>query len=142
LAPTTYKETKRILESDGLPAWHDRPISSIKRRDVIGIIDAITGRDAKVQANRTLAGMRPPTKEWARDRALSDDELRWFWAASTEVGRPFGPLAQLLVLTAQRRDEVAGAGSISTRRFGRFLAPRPKTTVNMRCSSRQPQLRC
>jgi integrase len=130
LAPTTYKETKRILESDGLATWHDRPISSITRRDVIGIIDAITTRGAKVQANRTLErlralfrwaiekdrlhtspidGMRRPTKEWARDRTLSDDELRWFWAASTEIGWPFGPLAQLLLLTAQRRDEVAGA---------------------------------
>jgi integrase len=130
LAAATYKETKRILESDGLPEWHNRPISSIARREVIAVIDAITARGATVQANRTLArlralfrwaiekdrlqaspiaGMKPPTKEWSRDRALSDDELRWFWAACNEVSWPFGPLAQLLLLTAQRRDEVAGA---------------------------------
>lgn len=52
--------------------------------------------------------MRPPTKEYARDRALSDDELRWFWAACETIEWPFGPLAKLLLLTAQRRDEVAG----------------------------------
>ncbi|MGX5830328.1 tyrosine-type recombinase/integrase [Mesorhizobium sp. 43Arga] len=49
----------------------------------------------------------PPT---ARDRVLSDDEIRWLWQATAVVGWPFGELAQLLLLTAQRRDEVA-AGS-------------------------------
>jgi integrase len=37
---------------------------------------------------------------------LSDDEIRWFWLACEEIGQPFGPLFQLLLLTAQRRDEV------------------------------------
>lgn len=37
---------------------------------------------------------------------LSLDELRWFWFACDEVGWPFGPIGQLLLLTAQRRSEV------------------------------------
>ncbi len=103
-------------------------ISEISRRDAIDVIDRIAKR-AEVQANRTLArlrallnwavekdrlasspiiGMKPPTKERARDRTLSDDELRWFWSACEAIGWPFGPLAKLLLLTAQRRDEVAG----------------------------------
>jgi integrase len=53
-------------------------------------------------------GMKPPTKERARDRALTDDELRWFWRACETIDWPFGPLAKLLLLTAQRRDEVGG----------------------------------
>jgi integrase len=52
--------------------------------------------------------MKPPTKEKPRDRVLTDDELRWFSAACDEIGWPFGALAKLLLLTAQRRDEVAG----------------------------------
>jgi len=138
LAATTYRETRRLLEPwrdngktkrvGDLKPWRDRPILSIARRDVIGVIDAIAARGAEVQANRMLARLRalfnwavekdrldaspvvrmkPPTKERARDRALSDDELRWFCAASDDVGWPFGPLVQLLLLTAQRRDEVA-----------------------------------
>src|SRR6266511_3551188 len=55
-----------------------------------------------------VARMKLPTKERPRDRVLSDDELRWFWCAAEEIDWPFGPLAQLLLLTAQRRDEVAG----------------------------------
>ncbi len=38
---------------------------------------------------------------------LSDDELRWLWEACGVIGWPFGPLTKLLLLTAQRRDEVA-----------------------------------
>jgi integrase len=126
--PSTYAETKRVLKGDDLKAWHKRPLTSITRRDVIEVIDKITTR-AEVQANRTLAklkalfnwasekdrikaspveGMKPPTKEQARDRALTDEEIRWFWSACDACGWPFGPMDQLLLLTAQRRDEVAG----------------------------------
>jgi integrase len=129
MAPATYKETKRSLERDVLPQWRDRPISKITRGDVIGLVDAIAARGAEVHANRTLSrlralfnwavekdrlstspcvGAKPPNKEHARDRALTDDELPWFWAACESVEWPFGPLAKLLLLTAQRRDEVAG----------------------------------
>ena len=52
--------------------------------------------------------MKPPSKEQPRDRVLTDDELRWLWRACEAVGWPFGPLVKLLLLTAQRRDEVAG----------------------------------
>jgi integrase len=52
--------------------------------------------------------MKPPTKERPRDRVLTDDELRWLWRACDELEWPFGPLTKLLLLTAQRRDEVAG----------------------------------
>ena len=117
-----------MLEGDDLKAWQKRPLGSISRRDVNDVIDSIATR-AEVQANRTLAklralfnwavdnvriaaspleGLKPPTKEQARDRALSDDEIRWFWTACEASGWPFGPLDQLLLLTAQRRDEVAG----------------------------------
>jgi integrase len=129
MAPSTFKEAKRVLEREAVSAWRSRPAASITRGDVNRIIDAITMRGAEVQANRTLshlralfnwavergriavspvAGMKPPTKERPRDRALSDDEVRWFWQACEVVSWPFGPLAKLLLLTAQRRDEVGG----------------------------------
>jgi integrase len=39
---------------------------------------------------------------------LTDAELLWFWQACQDIGYPFGPLAMLLLLTGQRRNEVAG----------------------------------
>ena len=45
----------------------------------------------------------------ARDRVLSDDELRQVWRAAEETPYPYGPLVRMLILTGQRRDEIAGA---------------------------------
>jgi integrase len=45
----------------------------------------------------------------ARDRVLGDDELRAVWRAAEATLYPYGPLVKLLLLTGQRRDEIAGA---------------------------------
>jgi integrase len=126
---STFKEAKRELEHNALRKWRNRPIASITRRDVIDLVEKISERGAPVQANRTLTRLgtlfkwavekdrlavspaervKPVTQEQARDRVLSDAELRWFWLGADKIGWPFGPLVNLLLLTAQRRDEVAG----------------------------------
>lgn len=43
-----------------------------------------------------------------RERVLSDSEIAEVWAAAGTLGYPFGPFYKLLVLTLQRREEVAG----------------------------------
>jgi integrase len=53
-------------------------------------------------------GVKAPLPEISRDRILSDDEIRWLWLACDKVGYPFGSVAKLLLLTGQRRNEVAG----------------------------------
>ena len=55
-----------------------------------------------------ILGMKPPAKPASRDRVLEDYELKLVWNASQALGKPFGPLVRLLVVTAARRDEVAG----------------------------------
>jgi integrase len=101
----------------------------ILAREEVALLDGIADRGSPVQANRTLARLKTlfkwaldeelipadPTarvrkvvKEAARDRTLSDDEIRLFWAGCDRLGWPFGPMYQLLLLTAQRRDEVGG----------------------------------
>jgi integrase len=129
-AASTYAEAKRDLERNVLPKWRRRPIASITDADVIDLIDGIAARGADSQARHTYArvraffnwvvvqrrrlktspmhGMKPPGKERERDRVLADDELRWFWQGCDKLGWPFGPLFKLLLLAAQRRDEVAG----------------------------------
>src|SRR5262249_47874524 len=127
--PTTWMELRRQLEVDICPKWADRPISTITRQDVIDLLEGISDRGSPVQANRTLARLKTlfrwvvdeelvatdPTarvrkiiKETARDRALSDDEIRRFWIGCDKLGWPFGQMFKLLLLTAQRRDEVGG----------------------------------
>jgi integrase len=43
-----------------------------------------------------------------RERVLSDDELGEIWRAAGEAPAPYGTIVRLLILTGQRRGEVAG----------------------------------
>jgi integrase len=125
--PTTWRELQRQLEVDVFPKWGDRPIASITRQDVTVLLEAIADRGSPVQANRTLARLktlfkwvldeelipvdpsarvRKVVKESARDRTLTDDEISMFWRGCDKLGWPFGPMYKLLLLTAQRRDEI------------------------------------
>ncbi len=60
-----------------------------------------------IDKNPCTGAWRPDVGQ-ARERVLSDDEIRWFWQACDSLGQPFGPILKLLLLTGQRRDEVAG----------------------------------
>jgi len=126
--PRTVEGTERLLRRHVLPRWRGRMVHEITRRDVLDVLDRIVDGGAPIAANRVFAavrkffnwcvardiiaaspcaGVKPPTVERARDRVLSDDELKLVWQAADKVGYPFGPLVQLLTLTGQRRDEVA-----------------------------------
>ena len=111
-----------------LPKWGERDIREITKRDVLDILDGMVDRGSPVSANRLrahlntlfnwakgrdivqanpLEGIKPPAPETPRDRVLNDAELRLFWMACERLGQPFGPLFRLLLLTGQRRGEVA-----------------------------------
>ncbi|WP_372623047.1 tyrosine-type recombinase/integrase [Falsiroseomonas sp.] len=61
-----------------------------------------------VRENPFAALRNISTKSGERDRVLTDDEVGEVWRAAGTLGHPFGPMIRLLLLTAQRRDEVAG----------------------------------
>src|SRR5262245_10512513 len=126
--PRTVQGTERLLRQHVLPHWRGRIVHEITRRDVLDILDRVVDGGAPIAANRVhaavrkffnwavardilaaspCAGVKPPTPERARDRMLSDDELRLVWTATDRLGGTFGPLVKLLALTGQRRDEVA-----------------------------------
>jgi integrase len=75
---------------------------------------------------RGMARVRP--KERARTRVLSDDEIRCLWPELTKAGT-FGALIKVLLLTAQRRNEVAGmaVGEIGADEIWTIPAERSKT---------------
>lgn len=62
--------------------------------------------DQGVIETSPCAGLKAPGKAGSRDRVLTDDELKAIWISADKIGRPFGPVVQLLMLTAQRRGEV------------------------------------
>ena len=55
-----------------------------------------------------MAGMKGPQPLEARDRVLSDEEIKAFWQAASELSWPFENVFKVLLLTGQRREEVAG----------------------------------
>lgn len=120
-------ELERKVRVD-LVAWKDRPLSEIGRADIRAIITA-KHATSPVSANRLLALIRrvfrwavredliaanpamdidPPAQEEERDRVLTLSEIARVWAGAETMGYPYGPLLQVLILTAQRRSEVAG----------------------------------
>lgn len=59
-------------------------------------------------SSNPMARAVTPEKSRARDRALTDAELGTVWRAAAKLGPPFDAMFQLLILTLQRRSEVAG----------------------------------
>jgi len=119
-----------VLTGKGAIAkWGGRKISTIQRPDVIRLLDGLVDQGNPISANRTLALLRKlfnwaegryglssnpcdkvemPGSETARDRVLTDEELAAVWQAASEQGGYFASVVKLLILTAQRRNEVAG----------------------------------
>jgi integrase len=127
-----YHEIKRILERDVAPAWGNRKAKAIRRRDVILLLDGIVDRGSPIMANRTLSwvrrmfnfaarrdivdanpcfGIEAPGRETERERVLSDEELQGLWTGlpSTDTTEATRLAVKLLLVTAQRPGEVAGA---------------------------------
>ena len=60
-----------------------------------------------IQSN-PMTGLPCPKAVKARDRVLSDEEIKALWQAVTAEGWPFASVFKVLLLTGQRREEVAG----------------------------------
>jgi integrase len=99
-------------------AARNRDISDSRGRALFAALSSMFSwlkRQRRVESN-PCAGVHRPVGPEARDRVLSADEIRWFWQACEYVDapltfgapRPFGPLLKVLLLTGQRRNEVAG----------------------------------
>jgi integrase len=87
-------------------------------------------RDDEFNLNAAFVrvGPRASPRERARTRVLSDDEIRIIWSVLGEAGI-FGALLKTLLLTAQRRDEVANMSwkELGTDRIWTIPAERYKT---------------
>ena len=65
-------------------------------------------KERKMIAVSPYVGFEKPNAETSRDRVLSWTELAKVWEAVKGEPHPFGPIVRLLILTGQRRSEVAG----------------------------------
>jgi integrase len=128
LKPRTAHEVERLLDKEIVGPWSGRRLSQIGRAEIHELLDNIVDRGSPITANRTLAwlrrlfswaierglmeanpcsGIRAPAAETARDRVLSDEELKAVWQAAGALGHPYSTFVMLLILTGARRNEVA-----------------------------------
>lgn len=124
-----WKETERILTKYVNPRWSGRRLRSITRADVVVLLDEVQDQNGLYMANRVLAVVRK-LFNWAmveralidatpivpgmarkgekkRDRWLSESEVAELIPALDSLGYPFGQFFKLLLITGQRRNEVA-----------------------------------
>ncbi|QQP89819.1 site-specific integrase [Skermanella sp. TT6] len=124
----SWRERERVFNRDVLPLIGRKPADQVSRADIEAVLDSI-GPQAPTMRRRTFAYLRA-FWNWAvrkehvatspcdridgereaapRERVLTEPELVEIWTAAGTIGYPWGPFIKLLILTAQRRSEVAG----------------------------------
>src|SRR5829696_8781822 len=126
LRPKTLAETRRYLTVSWKPL-HGLGLNDIGRRAVAVRLSEIARDNGPIAANRArvtlsaffnwamreglsdinpVIGTNRAADERSRDRVLSDEELAAIWGACRDDD--FGRIVRLLILTAQRREEVGG----------------------------------
>jgi integrase len=112
--------------------WADKPLSEIDSELVDAVIEEAGGNGRsrklfsvlsvlfsqlplKFRVNNPTRGLKRPGPPASRDRILGkdangnhNDEVTTFWKACNNIGGVYGHLAQLMLLTGARREEVAG----------------------------------
>ncbi|MER2197177.1 tyrosine-type recombinase/integrase [Methylobacterium brachiatum] len=127
LRPSTLANLRTHI-SKHFAELHGMEVASVTRADIAKMLRDTTeksGAQASLRARRTLStvfawaigegvaeanpvvGTNAPAEDIRRDRVLDRDELIAVWKACPSTD-DFGRIVRLLVLTGQRRDEVAG----------------------------------
>lgn len=127
--------SEREIRKELIGTWGHRPVTALTRTDVVGLIDKIVDRGKKRQAHNILGHART-IFNWAinrgvygldaspcdrlkpsaligektsRQRVLNDLEIKAVALGAKGLGYPYGPLVEMLMLTGQRKAEVAEA---------------------------------
>jgi integrase len=127
----TADQRERIFRRLVYPAIGDRQIDTLKRSEVVRMLDKIEDNSGQRMADVTLAALRrvfnwhatrsdtfvPPivrgmgrqnVAEHRRTRTLGDSEIRQIWTAATvPEAQPFANLIKLALLTSARRGELS-----------------------------------
>lgn len=126
--PSSVAMAKMVVKLYLQPKLGNRPIPQIAQKDLQSVIDAIplnkramrrnvfayasvlfgwAARRQYITAN-PLSSMEKPQAPVSRDRVLDDAELLKVWTATELLPSPWGAFYRLLILTGQRKSEVAG----------------------------------
>jgi len=130
----SMNQREAVLNRLVYPAFGDKPIDQIKRKDIVKLLDEIQDRNGAAMADSTLMvvrrimnwhasrdedfrspivrGMSRGDPGRARTRVLTDEEIRAVWRTADKIHKPaglmmFARMLQFILLTAVRRKEAA-----------------------------------
>jgi integrase len=124
----TWKMTEQVFQNHIYPALGHRIARDVRRREVVAMLDKIAAMPRAYAANHVLSVLRKmynwaierdelefnpclnikkPVAVIERERVLTRDEVKAFWYSADEFGYPYGAVFQILLLTGQRRSEIA-----------------------------------
>ncbi len=112
-----------------LKSWLNTPANTFSQVDAVQVLDTTKRSRGPIAANRLRAYCRScwgwamkrgslvinpwaatprPSRERSRERVLENVEVAAVWRAAVEMDHPWNLIIRLLLLTGQRRQEVAG----------------------------------
>jgi integrase len=127
LRATTLSLKRRMFENHISPRLGDRPITQVRRAELVDLADRLAAAGFRAQVNRVLAevvamlrwcadrdwieavptvGRSAKVKEKPRDRTLTDAEVAAFWKATERLTETVRDYLRLLLLTGQRTEDV------------------------------------
>jgi integrase len=141
----SWRSDARMIRRE-LEAWRDRPVASLRRRDVLDVLEGIVARGAPILANRVLsliskmlnfglgldgwleanvaAKLSKPSTEQSRSRVLTEAEIKTVWAHLSE------PPPDGLEVNEARYWKLTRAAL----RLRLITAQRGKEVLSMRCA--------
>lgn len=126
--PTSVGQAKVSINKYLVPKLRGKPMPHITKADLQAAFDKIPAKQKATRQqvfayasilwrwalergdiqDNPVPSMAKPKALKARDRVLGDDELVSIWQATGTLREPLGAFYRLLMLTGQRREEVAG----------------------------------
>ncbi len=124
----TWTKDRRLLDNNLIPALGRMKAHLITRADLRAELTKVKNRPAPVEANRTFEVVRrlfnwaieeeilaenpalnmpKPAEEIPRERTLTADELQTLWAVLDNAGPIVRGVFRLMLLAAQRRNEIS-----------------------------------
>lgn len=123
-----WRDTHAQIVNLAYPVLAVRPLVSITRAQISALVEETKASSHSAARNlfgslrpfflwavemgaievSPMAGLSGPKPVASRDRVLTDDEIKALWQSSSDLGWPFENVFKLLLLTGQRREEVAG----------------------------------
>lgn len=151
-ADGTIKNQESNLRRWVVPFFRTKPIPEISRRDISQMLDQLPPDSQALKRTvfmlmrgifkwaldrgdieqSPIAGMRTPPSVSSRNRVLTDHEILYMAALADDLGFVWGAFFRLLILTGQRRSEIAQLSWTELDRKGRIWILPSERTKNRR----------